>query len=153
MYYKLNLMNKRSWGNSEKFDLSSIDMLDVKNEIMNYVRDMRRADPRSSTISAAPRNSKFGFEPWIAILENSTAQSSNSVLPAANRNATLPSAPELGPDAQSSSEAVTRVVIERGGPRLEHSPTSQFNIEKEAMLDSAGWDIWDLGDWDPSLFV
>ncbi|VUC30974.1 unnamed protein product [Clonostachys rosea] len=71
LFYKLNLLTKQSWENNSGNDISSMDVKEIKDGIMNFVRQISLKDRQTRDVNLKPT---FDFDGWISAMESSVSQ-------------------------------------------------------------------------------
>ncbi|RDW69290.1 hypothetical protein BP6252_08310 [Coleophoma cylindrospora] len=153
LYYKLNSIARRSW-DSNIDPSQSMNITEIKDGIMNYVRQMNRDE--CSSQDTPDLDCKFDFDSWIAILENSGVENSRPASTAPHNGIAqlLDAAEVFQRESQEGSQS---------GPLSQGTVTSRpsnialyggdiRNIGTESMFDNGWWESWDIDNWDPSFF-
>lgn len=74
MYYKLNSLAKRSWSKRYETSATTMNTRDVKDGVMNFLRELSLDDRRAWAVNLKPA---FNFDSWLSALESSAEQDSN----------------------------------------------------------------------------
>ncbi|KAH8646242.1 fungal-specific transcription factor domain-containing protein [Xylariales sp. PMI_506] len=70
LYYKLNIVTRRSWIDAQ-YNLSSMKVKEIKDGIMNYVRQISQQDRETRDVNL---RETFDFPGWLAVLERSVSE-------------------------------------------------------------------------------
>ncbi|KAL3427200.1 transcriptional regulatory protein PB1A11.04c 1 [Phlyctema vagabunda] len=149
LYYKLNRIARNSWDSG--IDPSqNMNVSEIKDGIMNYIRQMNRDDTTSH--ESADIDSKFDFEAWLAILENAGVESAQPPEIVHSGIAQLLNA------AEAFRREDTDMAKQSNSDSLNTKPSTIApladirNLGNEPMFDNGWWESWDIGDWDPTFF-
>lgn len=71
LFYKLNLLTKQSWANNNGNDISSMNVKEIKDGIMNFVRQISLKDRQTRDVNLKPT---FDFDGWVSAMQSSVNQ-------------------------------------------------------------------------------
>ncbi|KAH7026726.1 uncharacterized protein B0I36DRAFT_366253 [Microdochium trichocladiopsis] len=126
LYYKLNFLTKRSWsGRSGHFTPTTMRVQEIKDGIMNYVRQISPGDRAARDVHLKPR---FDFDGWLSVLETSTGEDEDM----------LPSAATEGngeDEPQDQAESGPMVAPDGGGDVYEEPALGDIHMGGFHTLD------------------
>jgi len=145
LYYKINHLNKLSFGmDGEPFGSVRENIQDVKDGVMNYLRQLSPNDRASSRLNLKP---EFDFHGWLSAIESRLIESSPIIHEPSEISAVGDSRQSTTPEEYNNSKRTQTPIAVVSRTDVSTMQHTQFRATLTDDFDRADADFW-TDPWD-----